>query len=149
MTDTRYTPELAAAICKRVSEGEPLRQVCRDQGMPPESSVRQWSRDDRNGFAAQYQAARMMQVESWADEIIMTGNRDDLEPHDKRVRCDNLKWLLSKLAPKKFGERLLLAGDAESPIQHLHAQVSLRNLTDDQINALDRFTQSLIDPKQS
>ena len=91
----------------------------------------------------------MMQVESWADEIIMTGNRDDLEPHDKRVRCDNLKWLLSKLAPKKFGERLLLAGDAESPIQHLHAQVSLRNLTDDQINALDRFTQSLIDPKQS
>jgi hypothetical protein len=126
-----------------------LRQVCRDQGMPPESSVRQWARDDRNGFAAQYQAARMMQVECWADEIVITGNRDDLEPHDKRVRCDNLKWLMSKLAPKRYGERLLVAGDAENPIQHLHAQVSLGNLTDDQIDALDQFTQSLIDPKQS
>jgi hypothetical protein len=116
--------------------------------MPPESSVRQWARDDRNGFAAQYQAARTMQVESWADEIIITGNRDDLEPHDKRVRCDNLKWLMSKLAPKRYGERLLVAGDAENPIQHLHAQVSLSGLTDDQIDALDRFTQSLIGAKQ-
>ena len=143
----RYAPEIAAEILKRVSEGEPLRQVCRDIGIP-ESTARQWSRDDRNGFAAQYQAARMMQVESWADEIIMTGNRDDLEPHDKRVRCDNLKWLMSKLAPKRYGERLLVAGDAENPIQHLHAQVSLSGLTDDQLAALDRFTQSLIGAKQ-
>ena len=82
----------------------------------------------------------MMQVESWGDEIIMTGNRDDLEPHDKRVRCDNLKWLMSKLAPKRYGERLLVAGDAENPIQHLHAQVSLAGLTDDQLTALDPLT---------
>ncbi len=59
----------------------------------------------------------------------MLGNRDDLEPHDKRVRCDNLKWLLSKLAPKKFGERLLVAGDAEAPLQMLHRQVSLHKLS--------------------
>ena len=148
MTETRYTPELAADICQRVSDGAPLREVCRAPGMPPESTVRQWARDDRNGFAGQYQAARMMQVECWADEIIITGNRDDLEPHDKRVRCDNLKWLLSKLAPKKFGERLLVAGDAENPLQVLHQQVSLVDLTEVQLEALDKFTRSLSNVKQ-
>jgi hypothetical protein len=148
VTETRYTPELAADICQRVSEGTPLREVCRAPEMPPESTARQWVRDDRNGFAGRYQAARMMQVECWADEIIITGNRDDLEPNDKRLRCDNLKWLLSKLSPKHYGDRLLVAGDAENPLQVLHQQVSLVELTDAQLEARDKFTRSLTEAKQ-
>ncbi len=101
MTST-YTPTLAAEILRRISEGEPLRQVCRDAGMPPESSVREWARDDRDGFAARYQQARMMQVECWSDEIVVIANRDDLDAQDKRVRIDTLKWLLSKIAPKNM-----------------------------------------------
>lgn len=54
MSDNRYTPALAAEICQHLSEGEPLRQICRDPGMPPESSVRAWA-SDKPEFAAQYQ----------------------------------------------------------------------------------------------
>jgi hypothetical protein len=38
-----------------------------------------------------------MQCEAWADEIVQIAYRDDLDPHDKRVRIDTLKWLCSKL----------------------------------------------------
>jgi hypothetical protein len=76
LIETRYTPDLAVDICRRVSEGEPLRQVCRDAGMPPESTVRLWVRDDRDNLAARYQAARAMQVECWADEIVLIANRE-------------------------------------------------------------------------
>jgi len=33
-----------------------------------------------------------------------------------RLLSDNRKWLLSKLAPKKYGDRTTLAGDAENPL---------------------------------
>ena len=52
MPETRYTPEFAEKVCERMAEGASLREVCRDNGVP-ESSVRQWVRDDRDGFAAQ------------------------------------------------------------------------------------------------
>ena len=148
LTDSRYTTELGVEICRRMSEGEPLRQICRDKGMPPESTVRQWVRDDRQGFAAQYDAARRLQVECWSDEIVCLANRDDLDPHDKRVRIDTLKWLMSKLAPRRYGDRLLVAGDSDSPLQVLHKQVSLKELTDDQLDALERFTAALLEEKQ-
>jgi hypothetical protein len=89
-----------------------------------------------------------LQAESWSDQIIEIGNREDLDPQDKRLRCDNLKWLMSKLLPKRYGDRLLVAGDAENPLQVLHQQVSVVDLTDDQLAALDKFMQSLIEAKQ-
>lgn len=79
MSDGRYTPELAATILKRVSEGATLRKVCRDEGIP-ESTVRTWARDDRNGFAAKYAQARAMQVDALADELLEVAYRDDLDP---------------------------------------------------------------------
>jgi hypothetical protein len=114
----------------------------------PDSIPKRPLRDDRDGFAARYQMARALQVESWSDQIIEIANREDLDPQDKRLRCDNLKWLMSKLLPKRYGDRLLVAGDAENALQVLHQQVSLAELTNDQLDALDRFTQSLIAAKQ-
>ena len=139
----RYTPELAALILRRVSEGSTLRKVCRDEGIP-ESTVRTWARDNRDGFAAKYAQARAVQVDALADELIEVAYRDDLDPQDKRVRCDTIKWTLSKLAPKRFGDRLLVAGDAENPIQHLHRQVSLADLSNHQIDALMVFCDRMI-----
>jgi transposase-like protein len=126
-----------------MAEGSSLREICRDNGMP-KSTFRQWIRDDRDGLAARYQASRVLQVESWSDQILELANRDDLEPNDKRVRVDALKWLMSKLVPKKWGERLLVAGDAESPLQIMHKQADLAALTEAQLAGLERFTKTMI-----
>jgi hypothetical protein len=143
MTDSRYTPELAASILKRVSEGATLRKVCRDEGIP-ESTVRTWARDNRHNFAAQYAQARAMQVDALADELLEVAYRDDLDANDKRVRCDTIKWTLSKLAPKRYGDRLLVAGDSENPIVYLHKQVSVADLNDDQMDALIAFCDRMV-----
>jgi len=89
-----------------------------------------------------------MQVEAWADEIVLIANRDDLDANDKRVRIDTLKWLCSKLVPRRYGDRLLVAGDAENPVQLMHQQVSLADLSIEQLDALDKFTQSVIEARQ-
>jgi hypothetical protein len=109
-----------------------------------ESSVREWVRENRDNFALRYQTARVLQVEAWSDLIIEIGNRDDLDAPEKRVRIVSLKWLMSRIVPKKWGDRLLVAGDVDSPIHHLHKQVNLSDLSDAQLDTLDKFTQSLL-----
>jgi transposase-like protein len=143
MTETRYRREFADEVCSRLAEGASLREVCREHGVP-ESSFREWVRSDRDGLASRYQTARALQVEAWSDLIIEISNREDLEAQEKRVRIDSLKWLMSRIVPKKWGDRLLVAGDLEAPIQHLHRQVKLTDLSDEQIDALDGFTKSLL-----
>jgi hypothetical protein len=152
MTESsRYTPGMAAEICRRMSEGEPLRQICRDPDMPPESTVRSWARANTGGFAADYYEARQLQVHAWADEIVLLANRDDLDPQDKRVRIDTLKWLCSKLIPQRYGDRLLHAGDPEAPIQHVHQDISaaLDSLSPQQLDDLVRFSQSLAQSRET
>ena len=143
MTETRYTRELADEVCRRLAEGASLREICREHNVP-ESSFREWIRNDRDGIAARYQTARVLQVEAWSDLILEISNREDLDAQEKRVRIDSLKWLMSRIVPKKWGDRLLVAGDAEAPIQHLHKQVNLSDLSDAQLGALENFTKSLL-----
>ena len=58
-----------------------------------------------------------MLVDTLADETLVVAYRSDIDPGDKRVITDNIRWLLSKLRPERFGNRLLLAGDRENPIR--------------------------------
>lgn len=120
---TRYTKALADRICERLARGETLRAICRDKGMPPESTVRRWYVDDFHGFAAQYARARDMGLDAMADEIMDVADdarNDYMEREDpdnpgfnfmgeavqrSRLRVDARKWYLSKLAPKRYGDK--------------------------------------------
>jgi hypothetical protein len=148
MTQTRFSLELWATVLDRISNGESLRQVSRTEGFPPEATIRNWIRSDQE-LATQYAQARVLQVESWADEIRDVAFSGDLEPNDKRVRVDSLKWLLSKLKPERYGlDRLLVLGDESSPVHHLHKTVSVSDLTDAQLDALQTFCQRMLEAKQ-
>jgi hypothetical protein len=147
MTQTRFTPALWATVLERISNGESLRQVCRTEGFPPEATIRNWIRSDQE-LATQYAQARVLQVESWADEVRDVAFSDDLEPNDKRVRVDSLKWLLSKLKPERYGlDRLVVMGDQANPVHHLHKTISVADLTDEQLAALQTFCERMLESK--
>jgi hypothetical protein len=55
---TLFTAEIAERILERLASGCSLNAVCRDDGMPPPSTVLDWVRQDRDGFAARYHDAR-------------------------------------------------------------------------------------------
>lgn len=115
-------------ICERLAGGESLRAICADICVP-ESTVRTWARDDVNGFAAQYACARGLQADTLFDEIVTiadadpgtldSGATDSGMVADKRLRIDARKWVASKLAPKKYGEKssMELTGADGGPLQ--------------------------------
>lgn len=103
---SEFTPELARRICDLLATGMTLRAVCRDEDMPPESTVRLWVLDDRGGFAAQYAKAREVGYQCMADETLEIADMSGLDPADKRIRFDARRWLLSKALPKIYGDKV-------------------------------------------
>lgn len=123
-----YTQDIADAICERLADGESLRAICRDEGMPQESTVRLWALEDREGFSAQYTKARDIGLDAMADELLEIaddGSNDWMQRNygeqeawvangeamgRSRLRLDTRKWLMSKMAAKRYGDKLLHTG---------------------------------------
>jgi hypothetical protein len=144
MTQTNYTREISDTICTRMSEGESLRAICRDTGMPSEGTVRGWAVRDVDGFSDRYRAARQLLLEYWSDEIVSIADDGELDPRDRQIRTGVRQWLMSKLAPRRYGDKLQIGGDPESPLQIMHREVSLSDLSEAQLDALQNFTHSLL-----
>ncbi len=117
---SKYSAKLAAMICERLANGETLRRICREQDMPARSSVQKWL-NEISEFSDQYAKARELQADYWADEIleIADDTSEDQSEDGKannelvnrsRLRVDSRKWLLSKMVPKKYGDKLELGG---------------------------------------
>jgi hypothetical protein len=136
-----YTPEIAAEICRRVSLGETLTAVCKSLDFDV-ATVRDWFLGDRDGFAQAYARARVSQAESWSDAIVAVAEDATLEPNDRRVRIDTKKWLMSKLYPSRYGDKIVHAGDPATPIAHVVGVVDLERLSGPELDALERFTEA-------
>lgn len=123
MTETRgrpslYTPEIAETICDLLAQGVSLRKICKPDDMPHEATVRRWVIDDYEGFSTQYTRARDIGLDCVADEVFEIA--DDGADHQRdRLRFDARRWYLSKLAPKRYGDKITQehTGTDGGPIQ--------------------------------
>jgi hypothetical protein len=74
--------------------------------MPDEATVRLWARENREGFYSQYARAIETRMDGHADEILEIADNEHGDPARDRLRIDTRKWLMSKIAPKRFGDKL-------------------------------------------
>jgi hypothetical protein len=130
---SEYTLEIGAVICERLSNGESLKSICDEPGMPARSTVCRWI-EAYEAFRNSYARARERQCEHWLEEIFEIADdtsrdtfidsegkeRTDHEHINRsRLRVDARKWAMSKLAPKKYGERVAaeLSAPGGGPVQ--------------------------------
>lgn len=113
--ETLYTPELVEIICERLGRGEPLAQICREDGMPAYRTVKDWmdSRDDVSAGIAR--ARESGEDVIGADCLTIADDRSD-DPASRRIRVETRLKLLAKWNPKKWGDRTTLAGDPDAPL---------------------------------
>lgn len=111
-----FTPEIAETICRRIAEGESLRAICEDEGFPSAETVRRWlASDEHEEFRVQYARAREDQADFYADEIIEIADKAE-DAAKARLQVDARKWKASKLAPKKYGDKIQHTGDGGGPM---------------------------------
>lgn len=134
-----YSEEIAGTICERMICGpddkpESLRSICRDDDMPDLKTVMRWlAKNDE--FRQHYALAREAQQELHQEDIkeiadncsddvqTILGNEEDgiLRVNHSaiaraRLQIDTRKWLMSKMAPKKYGDKTILSNDPDSPV---------------------------------
>jgi hypothetical protein len=111
-----YTEKRAALLCERLVEELSLRQACRLEGMPSRDTVRRWLRD-KPEFRARYAMACECRAEALADEMIeiaddssndwLMGPKGPIRNTENirraELQIDIRKWLIARLAPKKYG----------------------------------------------
>jgi hypothetical protein len=125
-----YDPAVATKICEQLSEGISLREICRQEGMPPWQTVYSWMERDASLVEA-IARAREIGYDALAEECLKIaddGTNDYVEgergpqlnsEHIQRskLRIETRLKLLAKWSPKKYGERVQVAGDADSPLK--------------------------------
>jgi hypothetical protein len=140
-----YSQELADKICELIADGNSIRALCEVEGMPAKSSIFKWLRLHPE-FADQYARAKEDQAEKLADELVGIADDDSNDVTGElgmpnsvavqraRLKVDTRKWVLSKLLPKKYGEKLdmNLAGKDGGPIQAAIAVTFVRTNGSDQ-----------------
>ena len=131
---TIITPEVQEALCDAILEGVSVKEFCRRPEAPNESTIyKAFLRDEE--FVKLYARAKEVSAYRMDEEILEIaddsrndwmarkqasgGGRSDIDgemeqelvPNHEhvnrsRLRVDSRKWLMSKLAPKKYGDRL-------------------------------------------
>jgi hypothetical protein len=133
---SKYDPLIAQQMCELLSEGIPLRQICREnEGFPAWRTVYDWMKRDPDLTAA-IAHARDMGYDAMAEEcldIADNAGNDWMERLDaegipvgwqvngeniqrSKLRIETRLKLLAKFNPKKYGDKVVHSGDDENPV---------------------------------
>lgn len=103
-------------ILSEIEEGASLRSILRREGMPNRNTFFEWVDNDKekaNQYARAMDERAESKFESIEDDYLEepqrdpeTGKIDTGWVQLQRLKIDAKKWELSKLKPKKYGERI-------------------------------------------
>lgn len=115
---SEYTEETANQFCELIAEGRSLRSICEQGNFPSRQTILNWL--DREDFLAKYARARVMQAEVMDSRILDAADECDEENYQStRVKIAAYQWRASKLAPKKYGDKLDLNHGGEVAIKRV------------------------------
>lgn len=122
---SKKTPGVVAQICARLSKGEPLAQICRDEGFPDPSTVWDWMQADAS-LSQAIARAREEGFDAIASDCLAIADDGRNDYMDKlnadgevigktldaehvqrsKLRVETRLKLLAKWDPKRYGEKL-------------------------------------------
>lgn len=127
---SEYSSETAERICAELAMGKSLRTVLKLPGMPVMSTVFKWL-SQQEEFAKQYARAKQESADAMAEEILdisddgandyMTVTKGDTDYkvvnneaiQRSRLRVETRKWLMAKMKPKIYGDKLDMTSGGE------------------------------------
>lgn len=149
-----YDQNKADEICALITDGWTIRDICALDGMPCMKVLFRWLRENESTFGKQYERAKEEQAEimvqeilqiaddgrnDWMDKQLKNGDVARVIDHEhvqrSRLRVEARKWAASKFKPKKYGDRLIHAGDEEAPLV-------TKDVSETDRQAFDRFVRN-------
>ena len=118
---SKYTDKLADKICQMIAQGQSVRSICAKKDIISMQTFFRWLREN-DKFREQYARACEERSYMHAEDIIEIADNATNDYMEKlegdgyifnsenvqrsRLRIDTRKWLMSKLNPKVYGDKL-------------------------------------------
>ena len=150
--------KITALVCAQIAEGKSLRSILdNDDKLPSVRTFLDWM-GEAPALATQYAQARGVGYQLLADEIVAIADENYTTAEDgtrerlsneaiarNRLRVDTRKWMLSKMLPKMYGDKVTTehTGKGGGPIQL--AAVDLRNLSDQELIEMETLMKKIED----
>jgi hypothetical protein len=125
-----FNQDKADEICIMLEDGASLRKAAESVGESART-VLNWTKSNPE-FLTQYTRSREIGYLQLADSILNIADETEVEAkYDgddvrldlsatavarNRLRVDTRKWMLSKMLPKIYGDKLELSGDQQNPL---------------------------------
>jgi hypothetical protein len=115
MTATKPEIEKFESVCQRIEKGDSLKKIFDSDNSPMSNTLFYRLLRENKELNERYARAREIYADSIFDEIldISDHSEQDHTPFTgtnviqrDRLRVDARKWILSKLEPKKYGDKL-------------------------------------------
>lgn len=127
MTEGRDIDGRFDVVFERIANGESVRKILAEEGMPPSSSFYKALKEDPE-IVERYMRAREIQADKLFDECLEIADQYEADTEKgeggtdhiqrARLRIDTRKWMAGKMRPKVYGDKLAVGGaDDLPPIQ--------------------------------
>jgi hypothetical protein len=119
---SKYTKAIIEEVCERLSKGEPLAAICRDEHMPSHQTVYNWMSEREDVSLAIAHAreigeeallAGCLDIAYEPTEKTQFGTYDGGHIQDKKLRIDTIFKVLAKWNPKKWGDKVDVTTDGK------------------------------------
>lgn len=118
--------EIFNEVIELVESGKPIRQVTKIKGMPSNTTFYKWLEEDKKK-AERYARACEVRADVIFEEILTIADKQgediiivdgkEVTNHNvvsrNRLQVDARKWVLSKMQPKKYGDKIDHTTDGE------------------------------------
>ena len=142
--NTSYSEEVVSAIFARIAQGESVVSICSDPKMPAQSAFYKWM-DSKPELVERYACARKSQANTIFDKMLNVAETTEIgitkkiKPEGeeitegdmlghRKLKIDTYKWILSKLEPKKYGEKIDI--DMTADVTNRNIQVVTKDKVD-------------------
>lgn len=111
---SKFSDQLFEEICERLSNGEPLRQICRDDHIPNATTVYNWLESDES-LSQRFARAREKGFDAIAESALAIADEPPPTTQQGGTDSGHVAWaknrvwtrlqLLAKWDPKRYGDK--------------------------------------------
>jgi hypothetical protein len=141
------------AVCELIetSNGS-IPSKCKIIGVAPETFYKMLNSNEAN--AKRYARAKELQCSVMFESMVeisnealpstASGSLDGAAVQDKRVRIDTLKWALSKMMPKKYGDKIDMTTNGKDIVEK---QIDINDLSPEAVQKISDALLAIRQPK--
>lgn len=100
-----YNEDIADRICEQMAAGWSLVKICQQEGFPSTTAVFNWQMKNPE-FREKYDEAQRKRTEFLSEQLWDIADETTGDVQRDKLRVDTRKWVLARMNPKRWGDRV-------------------------------------------